>query len=696
MGILAPLFLLGLGALTLPIVLHLIRRTPQGRQDFSSLMFLSPTPPRLTRRSRFDQILLLLLRLAALALLALAFTRPFLRESALLTFNDLPRRRVAILIDNSASMRRADLWQQALKSAEGELDNLAPHDDVALYAFAESLQTVAPFPDNHLTATESAREIVRGQLQTVQPTWQAGNLGVALTALAGELDAASDVQQSLAEPQIIVISDFQKGTRVDALSAFEWPDRVRVIARPVATAKGTNAGVQLLTRQAESEVTEPRVRVANAADSAGDQFFVGWAAVKPGAKSEEVAVYVPPGESRVVRLPRSEAGLLSNRVVLRGDDHDFDNAFYVVPPRRQELDVLYVGDDAADDPQGLQYYLRLACTGDPLRQVTLHVWPAENGSAEKPDAAAKDARLIVATRKLTPAEHAPLRDLVERGATLWLVLPDDAAAENVRAYLDDLEVAPPRERRADDFALLGEIDFSHPLFAPLAGPRYNDFTRIHFWRHRAVSLTPDATSHVIAAFDDGAPWLVERTLGTGRILLASSSWSLDDSQLAVSSKFVPLVGNLLDVACGSTRPLDGVSVGDAVPLAHAASITTPDGVQIPWADQQTSFTRTDAPGIYRFGDGASPQAFAVNLHPSESDTAAWPLEQLDQLGVQRAAVVSQEERLSRMRQERDTELEGRQKIWRFLLAGCLLVLIVETTWAGLAARPPAHNPKVAA
>ncbi|HEX5445854.1 MAG TPA: BatA domain-containing protein, partial [Pirellulales bacterium] len=84
MGWLTPLYLAGLAALSLPLLLHLIRRTPRGRQAFSSLMFLSPSPPRLTRRSRVDHWLLLLLRLAAIALLALAFARPFLRESALL------------------------------------------------------------------------------------------------------------------------------------------------------------------------------------------------------------------------------------------------------------------------------------------------------------------------------------------------------------------------------------------------------------------------------------------------------------------------------------------------------------------------------------------------------------------------------------------------------------------------------------
>src|SRR5436190_12186311 len=145
MGVLAPLYLAGLAALSLPLILHLIRRTPRGRREFSSLMFLMPSPPRLTRRSRLDQILLLLLRLAALALLAFAFARPFLRESATLALEDLPARRVAILLDASASMRRGDLWNQAMSQVEKELADLGPHDEVALYTFGDRLQTQVGF-----------------------------------------------------------------------------------------------------------------------------------------------------------------------------------------------------------------------------------------------------------------------------------------------------------------------------------------------------------------------------------------------------------------------------------------------------------------------------------------------------------------------------------------------------------------------
>src|SRR5262245_39832892 len=186
MGVLAPLYLAGLATLSLPLILHLIRRTPRGRREFSSLMFLLPSPPRLTRRSRLDQILLLLLRLAALSLLAFAFARPFLRETATLALEDLPARRVAILVDSSASMRRGDLWQQAIAQVEKELAELGLHDEVALYTFSDRLKSEIGFDSNSADVDASGKrpEIVRQAAKKLRPTWQSTDLGTALVELA--------------------------------------------------------------------------------------------------------------------------------------------------------------------------------------------------------------------------------------------------------------------------------------------------------------------------------------------------------------------------------------------------------------------------------------------------------------------------------------------------------------------------------
>ncbi len=748
MGFLVPLYLAGLSALTLPLIFHLVRRSPRGRQEFSSLMFLSPTPPRLTRRSRLDQIFLLLLRLAALALIAFAFCRPFLREAALLSQSDLAGRRMALLIDTSASMRRGDLWKQATKLAEKQLDELNPQDDIALFAFSDRLRTIIDFQKEGTAPIADKPQVVRNRLHELKPDWESTDLGTALVSVASELDSASDVNQSLFEPRIVVISDFQGGSRIEALQSFEWPERVPVETQRVSLANTTNAHATVLPAEEGSELADVRVRVSNAADSKADQFFVGWnrpevplsggGHVDGRVKEEQqTAVYVPPGQSRVIRLPRGDHNLTADRVVLRGDDHDFDNTFFVVPPRKLNATVLYAGLDAANDPNGLPFYLRLATANDPLRQI--EITPLENEEAlSLPFELAP--KLVVVSETLRPELQTSLRSFAERGGTLLLVPDGDDALATMLSFLDDValnkkneEVRPNDSQEStinepassrEKYLLLGEIDFTHPLFATFASPRYNDFTKIHFWKHHSVKLTASATTRVVARFDNGDPALIERSTGRGRVLALLSGWQPETSQLALSSKFVPLIGALLDLACGGTESVESVSIGQPVRLDNlrrtedpgpvngpatddepesskqtardrqdgAIVIQTPDGRDVR-LEAGSNFTDTNQPGIYRANVGSTETLFAVNLSATESNTAPLDLEQLEQRGVRFPVEQTRNERVDRIRQQRDTELEGHQKVWRWLIVLALTTLIVETWWAGRAEHGTAKPPK---
>ena len=77
---LTPLFLYGaLGALV-PLLLHLIKRQRARLHVFSTLRFLKISQKAVVRQQRLRRLLLLLLRMAACAVLAMIFARPFLKD----------------------------------------------------------------------------------------------------------------------------------------------------------------------------------------------------------------------------------------------------------------------------------------------------------------------------------------------------------------------------------------------------------------------------------------------------------------------------------------------------------------------------------------------------------------------------------------------------------------------------------------
>src|SRR5215471_16078185 len=110
MSLLAPLFLLGLAAVAVPILVHLIQRERKEVIAFPSLMFLRKIPYQSVERRRIHNWLILALRAAAIACLVAAFSRPFLKETVAAAAARTGAREVVILLDVSASMGYGDHW----------------------------------------------------------------------------------------------------------------------------------------------------------------------------------------------------------------------------------------------------------------------------------------------------------------------------------------------------------------------------------------------------------------------------------------------------------------------------------------------------------------------------------------------------------------------------------------------------------
>jgi hypothetical protein len=701
MSFLTPLYILGALAVAAPVVVHLIRRTPRGEVPFSSLMFLTATPPRLTRRSRLDQVLLLLLRAAALLLLALAFARPFVREAARLDLGAHRRQRVMVLIDTSASMRRGDLWVRAKALAARALADCAPEDQVALFAFDAASQPLLGFDEAAALGPARRQAVAWTRLEALRPSWAATRLDQALIDAVGTIEDVADASEKAGRMprRVVLVSDLQQGARLDALGEFEWPSDVTLELKTVKDARG-NASVQWLAESPESESDGAgalRARVSNEPGAQRESFRLRWA----DTKDAPVEVHVPPGESRVVSVPPPRDAAAQPVLRLEGDPHAFDDTLYLATRDETQWTVLCIARGPGDDPKGLAYYLRRVFTDGPRAEIHVECLTSSTTLTDESDnpppaivQLGRATRLVVVATDTTPDNARRLKGYLSRGGTLLFVLaaPGPAATltELAGVALADVDDAP-----GERDALLGEIAFDHPLFAPLAGAAFNDFTKVHFWKHRRLqddSLGPAAK--VLARFDDGDPALIERAVGRGRLYVLTSGWHPADSQLARSSKFVPLMLGLLDAANRRPSAAALYHVRDRVPLPAGAAgpvaVRKPDGTVAHVAPGQTAFNDTDEPGVYTVHAAGAASSFAVNLDPAESQTAPLEVETLAQFGCRLASTRPGAPDPGLLRQLHNAELEGRQKLWRWLIVAAVVVLIVETWLAGRARVPRAE------
>lgn len=670
MSWLFPLYLLGAGAILAPILMHLRRRPPQERVEFSSLMFLQARTPQPTRKRRIEHWLLLLLRCLALLLLALMFSRPWLQSDARTAAGD--GKAVLILVDRSASMRRADLMTQAVARARAEVQAANPQDRVALAAFDATLQPLWTFEQD---AGASGRAGLLQQLDGLRPGWQATDLGRSLVDALGLLAGSSGMAGR--EQRLVIITDLQEGTRLDALRGVAWPEPVRVKLLRVEAPEAGNFSLSLAAAEPEAASAQPslRVRVANTRETSAGDFTLRWE--KTGG--EVVTGQVPAGTTRLLRMPLPDKlPPEGDTLRLEGDAEDFDNRVFFAPAPPRPVRVAWLGPTTgADEAASPLYYLRRALQPTPALQPEV----VQNGAA-----GLAGARLAVLHGAPPPAE---LGDWLRAGGFgVWLLDGTAAAAIETLTGVPGWTVT---EAPGDGYRMLGEVKAEHALLRPFADPRLRDFTKLRFWKHRRVTLSGEAAPRVevLARFDNGDPALLALPVGAGTLVLLTSGWQPADSQLALSTKFVPLLFGWLEAAGFAHAEAAGLSVGDALPpVETATTVVTPEGREIALAPG--ALHRTESVGLHHLKTGPGNRWHAVQLAPAEGRTSPMAVERLADFGVRlEAAGTATEVAAAAQVQERLAagEAEERQQAWWWILVALLAVLGAETLLAARSARP---------
>ena len=672
------LYWLGALAATGPVLFHMWRRMPKGERPFSTLMFLTPSPPRITSRSRVEHWLLMLLRAGALGLLALAFTRPLWRTPITEPDDANQEQLVAILVDTSASMRRTGLWDDLIKQLDDRLAKLPERTSIGLYRFDQTFVPVADFHELKTMEPSSRRELVRARLKELKPGWHSTKMGEALIRTAAILQEVQTERAKPAVQRIWLASDLQNGADIVSLQGYEWPEDLPVelvLAKPPTP---SNAGLQVVERNPDSTDDQLRVRVTNSTDSVKEQFTLKW----DTPTSSEVAVYVPPGQSRIVSPPKLPAGVTSSSLILTGDDHDFDNRVFVVESVPETRQVLFCGPENSSDVEGVRFYLERLFAASQRFRIELR-------EPREVDLASADAQpsLIVVSAPDPEFKSAVLQHL-ENGRTVLIAAPSAELTTACLALCGRDEITAS-EASLSKYAMLTDIDFEHPVFAPFAESQFSDFTGIRFWKHRTIRGFNDTSDHVLARFDDGDPAMIELSGKRGKVIVFASGWQPADSQFARSSKFPMLLFRLLEHSNGITPRAGSQDVGSwltwpttsRLESSATGTVRIPDGSELKSLPLDEPMKQTDFPGLYTLSVPGRTEQIAVNLDADESRTTPLNFEQLESFGLRMTGKEQARDVQSvrnRQRQLQLAEMEQSQKLWQRILFLVIAFLLLET------------------
>jgi len=678
MSFLSPLFFLGLGAIVVPILVHLIQRERKRVIEVPSLMFIQKIPYQSVRRRRIRHWFLLMMRAAAIALLVAAFARPFMPGGSSAIAAAGGNRELAILLDNSASMGYGDRWQRAVDAARRAVGSMTTGDRATLVLFGRNAE-------ENIRAT-SDRGRLEAAIGTAHVTSGATRYGPALKLAESILS-----QSTLPRREAILISDFQK-------SGWTGAEDIRfgenITLTPVSVAEGdtNNISIPSLTFSRAEFSGQERITVTagvmNRNAAAAPRVPVSLEI--EGRTLETIDASVGANASGSISFaPFTLAEPTVRGTVKAGSDPlAADNTFNFVLSPSKPISVLIIDSpDAADS----SFYLSRALAIGKAPAVNVETAPASRVSS-----GTLDTRKVVILNDAALPVGLPgevLRRYVENGGGLLVALGQHTVWPASETNLLPGKLGSVVDRTAGRGATIGWRDHSHQVFEIFRAPRSGDFTVARVYRYR--TLEPGPGDRVLARYDDGAAAAVERRVGNGRVIAWTTTLDRDWSDLPQTPVFLPLIHQFVRYLAQYERTTEWTTVGQVVDLSAMLKsradriVMTPSGNRVTVASSEPGVVELNEQGVYEVraaATGASGRAerIAVNLDPAESDLSVVDPQELVAAVTGRAGAAAASK--AGTAEISASDAEKQQGLWWYLLLAGMALLAAETVIANRLSR----------
>lgn len=655
MSFLTPLFFVALAGVAIPVIIHLIQKERKNVIAFPSLMFLRRIPYQSVNRRRIRNWPLLLLRLAALTLIVTAFARPFFNRQSIAAAAAGGAREVVILLDRSYSVGYADRWQRATAFARDVVNGLGPSDraSVVLFDIGAEVRIRSAGDKGRLAAAVDA----------ARPGAAATKFGPALK-LAGSIISES----GLPNREVVVISDFQRAGWLGA-EGVRLPDGTKVTPMSIADGDVTNVSVTPAVLQRATFAGQERVTVtAGAVNRSSSPANVTMTLEIDGRAVETKPLALEPNGSASTSFNPFTPSAAFTRGTLRiGDDRlAADNAFHFVISPRQRVKLLIVERTGTSRAASLYLAQALALSESPQFEVARR--PMESVSAED---IAGAAVIVLNDVPVSQATADRLKAFVERGGGLFAALGERATWPSSAGGIMPVVAGGTTDRTRGTPGRIGSVDYGHAVFEGFRAPRSGDFSAARFYNYRAVTVEPG--SQILARFDDGAPAIVERKTGAGRVIAWASTLDVAWNDLALKPVFLPFIHRLAaTLASYSQRPA-ALKVGEVAAAAGSSLVLTPSGQRVTPGDKDTAIELREQ-GFYEFRTGerdAAPVTIASNVDFAESDMILMDPNDVAAGATGRAAGSSA---LPLAQHVTNEERERTQRLWWYLLFAGLILL----------------------
>jgi hypothetical protein len=644
MNFLNPLMLGALAAVTVPLAIHFMNRFRVRTTEWAAMRFLSESIRHDARRTKLQDLLLLLLRLLLVALAVIAFARPV--QKALASPEHAGTGAVAsvVLLDNSASMGASLGAETSFDRAKREIVKWADEmDNQSLLGLCLASNRAEPLIPKPGPNTGLFRKVLSESALSDRGSDLLPGLRFAVESLKNihgmprEVRIFTDGQGAawMKSAEILKLANANPGIRfVPVVIAEKLPGNLGIVE--IRPESGSVAAMQPV---------KIRVEVANHGDTAANNLRVNLLTEDGRPAGESTIPRIDPGSTASVSIPTmfEKAGPNSVTAMISPDAFATDNRRAAALDVISQMNVLICEEyPTAEAAERDGFYLANALMPIPVEEVPRHfmsVLFTSPADLAKELSTPVQAVFLCNPGSLPIATAGALREYVQRGGTVVIFPGDRTSADDwmgsaaLAGLLPAaLTSATPDDENAKQMAWQSG-DFHHPVTELWNDPDQGRLSAIKVFRH--FPLKPKSDARVVATFTDGSPALVESRNGEGSVALFATPATPDWSNLPLHPAFVALSQRLLTYLNPGRDSRLGLLPGEAfrkvVPSelnGEEFSVKRPDSGNARSAGQIVSdegqtylrYALTEKAGVYQVSAGADPLAtFAVQLDPAESD-----------------------------------------------------------------------------
>ena len=662
-----------LGAISIPIAIHLLNLLRLNKVEFSSIQYIKKLKTSSIRKIKIKKLILLLLRILIITCLVMMMAQPVTQGFMPGWISAEQDSKLVILIDNSASMSSQNGEKSYLEQSKNLAMALVSH-----FGDKTNITISQTCPPKVVFSGIKNDEELRNTLKSIKTTASHDNLWKTISNNLLENDFTEPIKECVVFSDMMHLPDSSFLKRINDFNKWKFyfvkPEPVKnnigvLNVSPANRIKSLGQLIKLDTRVKnsgkDSKLNVPLELLFN-------EQRVGQVVSQFESQKEKEFLF---------QAYPIEAGILESKIILPKDDYQFDNRWYLSMPIMDEIRCSIIGSDTKEIAM-LEMILRSIDPSNELLKIDTRIQPNISRLF-------LDDIDVVLIHNPTAMSNESIKDLdqflKEGGGVLWF------QGNKINSQYDPELFStigfPDSEILVKSGQGIFETDMPYEKSDIIQDIKVRDISKELPEVFQYVKVIPNSEHKVHLVLNNNDPFLMEFHRGSGTVFYFSSLLDLEWNDLPIRGVVVPLLYKLIILSGTDEINTSAVLINEhkwisieESKLTNKWEVVSPSGVTemiVPEYDKEgIMIIGTNELGIYQvYSNGENFTSFPTRLHYKEYIQKQIQQSDVESIfGSENIRWLKIEDNFAKI----FAETRHGKSLWKFFLIAAIILLVTET------------------